>query len=105
MAEFVQNKPIETTDPTIEVTATPQKPFPPGRLTFSLVVVDNTGNESQPATFTVTVLDNARPTAILDAPGQVPVATNFTLDGRRSTDLGGGRIVKYRWTLTNVEPL
>lgn len=105
MPEFSPGQTIETNTPTIDVTATPQKPFPPGRLTFSLVVVDDSKNESLPVTVVVTVLDNQRPTAILTAPPQVPVGQAFTLDGRQSTDLGGGRIVSYRWTLVSQQPL
>jgi hypothetical protein len=105
MPEFVPGVPQETTTPTIEVVATPQKPFPPGKLTFSLVVVDDSGNESQASTVVVTVLDNQRPTAILTAPPQVPVGQGFALDGRQSVDVGGGRIVRYRWTLVSQQPL
>jgi hypothetical protein len=105
MPEFSPGQTIETDTPTIDVTATPQKPFPPGKLTFSLVVVDDSGNESLPSMVTVVVLDNARPTAVVTAPPQVPVGQAFNLDGRQSTDVGGGRIVRYRWTLVSQQPL
>lgn len=98
MAEFQINEPIQTEEPTIEVTITPGNLLAPGRHQFQLVVVDDSGNESVPDQVEVVVLDQERPTAILRAPGRVASGTSFTLDGRRSTDAGGGRIVSYVWT-------
>lgn len=98
MAEFQINEPIRTQEPTIEVTITTGNLLPPGRHQFQLVVVDDSGNESEPDQVVVMVLDQQRPTAILRAPVQVASGTSFPLDGRRSTDAGGGRIVSYVWT-------
>ncbi|HEX8244607.1 MAG TPA: hypothetical protein VF541_13970 [Longimicrobium sp.] len=101
MADFIPGQPIETKEPTIEVTLTPQKPLAVGPHLFQLVVIDNSGNESVPVTVTVNVVDTDKPTAILDAPARVPAGQAFTLDGRRSTDLGGGQVVRWRWTMVS----
>jgi hypothetical protein len=98
MPEFIIGKTIETTDPTIDVTVTAEKPLR-GKLSFQLVVVDDSGNVSKPSTVTVTILDDQLPTAVLTAPTTVPFGKGFALNGERSTDVGGGKIVKYQWTL------
>jgi hypothetical protein len=48
MAQFVTNQPIVTAEPDIEVTVNPQTPLPVGRNRFQLVVVDDSGNISEP---------------------------------------------------------
>ncbi len=98
MAEFQPNAPIETTDPTIEVTVTPAKPLPVGRKRFQLVVVDDSGNQSDPDVVEVIVRDAQKPTAVIDAPRLVDFGKSFQLSGTRSSDVGG-RVVKYVWTL------
>ncbi|HEX6042059.1 hypothetical protein [Longimicrobium sp.] len=102
MPTFADGVPIETTEPFITVDASAQNPFKVGKLIFSLVVVDDSGNESGQSTFTVNVIDSERPTAILTGPDKVPQTQSFKLDGSRSTDVGG-RIVRYRWTLVRRE--
>lgn len=95
------NQPIEgaAPDATLSVTVDPGQPLPIGRHTFQLEVVDDSGNRSAPDQVRVIVVDNQRPTAVIDAPSAVPFGTAFTLSGARSVDAGGGRIVKYIWTL------
>ena len=44
-------------------------------------------------------MDDRRPTAVVRAPETVPFGQPFELDGRRSTDLPPGKVVKYRWTM------
>ena len=95
MPEFATNVPIETAEPRIEVT----NALKPGRHRFRLVVVDDSGNESQPDLVDIIVLDRGAPTAVLDAPREVPFGQRFNLSGERSTDAGGGAIVRYIWTL------
>ena len=95
MAEFIINKTIETPESTIEVTVTADKPLPRGKLSFQLVVTDDSGNVSKPSTVIVTILDDQLPTAILTAPASVPFGKSFSLNGERSTDLGGGHFVPY----------
>lgn len=98
MATFADGQTIETTEPFIQVDGSPQSPLRVGKMTFTLVVVDDAGNESPQSTFTVNVYDSERPTAILTGPDRVPQAQPFRLDGSRSTDVGG-KIVRYKWTL------
>lgn len=100
MPTFTDGQTIETREPFITVDASPQAPLKPGKMTFQLVVVDDTGNESAPAMMTVFVVDSERPTAILVGPDKVPQAQAFRLDGSRSTDVGG-QIVRYKWTLVS----
>ena len=64
MATFVPGQDIRTPDPTIEVTVTPQSPLPPGRHRFQLVVIDDTGIQSEPSIAEVIVIDDQKPTAV-----------------------------------------
>lgn len=98
MPQFKPGEPIETEEPTVRVEVDPQRPLAPGRYTFQLVVVDDSGNESAPDSVTVIVRDTQRPTAVIEAPASVVFGESFALDGRRSSDVGG-QITTYRWTL------
>lgn len=98
MAEFIINKEIETEKPTVEVTLTPENALPPGNHRFSLVVVDDSGNKSTADVVTVFVADTGAPNARLNAPTTVDSGKSFELDGSKSFDAGGGRIVRYLWT-------
>ena len=66
MPEFKPNVPVVQTDPLVRVDVDKNKPLPPGRYRFELVVVDDAGNESEPAQIDVIVKDTQRPTAVLD---------------------------------------
>ena|SRR6185295_7600975 len=98
MATFVPGQDIRTPDPTIEVTVTPQSPLPPGRHRFQLVVIDDSGIQSEPSIAEVIVIDDQKPTAVLDAPRSVPFGKSFTLSGARSSDIAPGRVAAYVWT-------
>lgn len=98
MAEFIVNKEVETDQPSVEVTITANNALPLGRHRYRLVVVDDSGNTSVPDEVVVIVADADAPTAVLGAPSSVPVGNSFELDGRRSFDSGGGRIVRFVWT-------
>ncbi|WP_341679308.1 hypothetical protein [Niveibacterium sp. SC-1] len=98
MAEFAINTDIATDTPTIEVTLSVDRPLAIGRHRFRLVVVDDAGNASQPDEVVVIVADQGAPTAVLGAPSVVAFGTSFNLDGQRSFDTGGGRVVRYTWT-------
>lgn len=93
------NQPIEADDATLVVTADPDQPLPVGTHTFQLEVTDDSGNRSQPARFRLTVVDDQAPTAVITAPARVSFGAEFTLSGADSVDAGGGRIVRYVWTL------
>ena len=98
MADFVLNQDVNTDVPTIEVTITANNPLAVGRHRFRLVVVDDSGNTSAPDEADVIVADTSAPTAVLGVPGTVAFGTSFNLDGRKSFDAGGGKIVQFRWT-------
>jgi hypothetical protein len=98
MPEFLPGQPIATDVADIEVSVTPASPLPVGRHRFSLVVVDDSGNQSEPDVHEVIVRDATRPTAVLDGPREVPFGQSFQLNGRRSSDPPPGRIVRYQWT-------
>ena len=98
MPVFVVNTPIESTDPRIEVTVSANSPLRVGRHRFQLVVFDDSGNQSLADAVEVRVFDGDRPTAVLQGPEQVAFAQSFPLTGERSTDVGGGRIVRYVFT-------
>jgi hypothetical protein len=99
MATFEVGKEISTDESFISVDATAENPLPKGQHTFSLVVVDDDGLQSDPLTVEIVVRDDRKPTAVLIAPQTVPFAQAFKLDGSRSSDLPPGKVVKYVWTL------
>jgi hypothetical protein len=103
LAVFKTGTPITTdaTQPTIQVDIDPNAPLAPGNHVFQLVVVDDRGNKSQPATVTVVVKDNLRPTAVLTAPATVDFGSSFTLDGRNSSELPPGKLKSFIWTLVS----
>jgi hypothetical protein len=97
MAKFITGQEIKTDTPSIEVTVDKTKPLSPGRHRFQLIVEDDAGNISSPSVVDVVVIDNTRPTAVLEAPATVPFGTSFNLSGERSFDLPPGKIKSYRW--------
>ena len=98
MAQFIANQTIETPESEIEVTVNPQTPLPVGRNRFQLVVVDDSGNVSEPDVVEVIVKDASKPTAVLQAPREVNFGQSFQLTGKQSFDIGG-KIIRYSWTL------
>jgi len=98
MAEFAINTDIATDTPTIEVTLSADRPLPLGRHRFRLIVVDDAGNKSAADEVVVIIADQGAPTAVLGAPAVVAFGSSFNLDGQRSFDVGGGRVVRYVWT-------
>lgn len=99
MATFVIGTPIETNEPGIEVTVDANNPLPVGRHRFQLAVADDSGNVSLPDIVEVIVRDSINPTAVLVAPPQVEFGATFKLDGRKSSDVAPGKVVKYVWTM------
>jgi hypothetical protein len=103
MAEFKLNTPIETSDPTIEVTVSTTDPLPIGPVRFQLVVFDEQNNPSIPAFLEVTIRDTQLPTAVLDGPREgVEFGQSFSLSGERSSDVEPGKIVRYEWTMVPI---
>ena len=100
MAQFLPGQAISTEEPAVEVTVNPENPtLAPGRHSFQLVVVDDSGNVSLPDVVEVIVRDTVLPTAVLEAPKTVQPGQSFFLNGKRSSDVAPGRVVKYEWTL------
>ena len=107
MPAFKPNQPVVQREPVVRVDVTRDAPLPLGANRFRLVVVDEAGNESEPVFLDVVVRDADKPTAVLDivdANGRrvepvVGAGQSFILSGARSSDVGGGRIAEYRFTL------
>ncbi|AUX37461.1 MULTISPECIES: hypothetical protein [Sorangium] len=110
MANFEQNKPIETVENHVEITPTNGRLLQPGLHVFQLVVEDQAGNRSAPASIEVIIRDTTAPTAVLrlvvpqkENPDAWPEAGKpFELSAEGSSDFGGGPIVKYIWTLVSA---
>jgi hypothetical protein len=93
--------------PTLDVEVNPSNPLPIGAHRFQLVVVDDTGNVSEPAVLEVIVRDTEKPTAVLDVVDAnnkvlgttVPFGKGFRLSGLRSTDNPPGKVVTWKFTL------
>jgi hypothetical protein len=99
MSTFVVGTPVETEESTVEVTVDPANPLTVGKHVFQLVVEDDSGNQSQPSTVEVIVKDSQAPTAVIKAPTQVEFGQTFSLDGRGSSDIPPGKVVKFTWTM------
>jgi hypothetical protein len=105
--EEIKASPIKTDDATLTIQM-PNEKLKIGSHTFQLQVADDSGNVSVPAKVMVVVADTQAPTAVLivrDEQGRIPegnrisFGSGFVLDGRKSVDIGGGKIVSYTWTL------
>lgn len=95
------NEPIEAAAPdaTLVISIDATAPLKVGAYTFQLEVMDDSGNRSKPVQARLFIADVTAPTAIISAPRTVPFNTDFTLSGIESTDVGGGTIGRYIWTL------
>jgi hypothetical protein len=90
------NPTTHTTAPTSNVSVT--VPNTTGQVTFSLVVTDNLGAKSQPATVTVTI--QGEPVArITAAPNPVAAGAPIQLSGANSQSAGTGSIATYTFSL------
>ena len=112
MAKFVPgtDTSVKSDEPKLDIAVDAAHPLAVGKNVFSLVVTDDSGNDSAPASVTIIVTDTQRPTAVvdfLDAAGVrnpapqvvVPFGTKFSLTGERSSDVGG-KVKAFNWTLT-----
>ena len=91
--------PVRTIDPTRTFTG-----LAPGRHMVTLVVTDDSGNESSPVTAEVVVRDTSAPTAVLDLPATAAAGSPVVADASRSTDVGG-QVVSYTFTLDGGSPV
>ena len=100
---------VKSDEPSLDVVASANAPLKPGKHVFQLVVTDDSGNDSDTASVTIIVIDQDRPTAVvdlIDATGgrisepevKVPFGKPFQLTGDRSTDVGGS-VKVWNWTL------
>jgi hypothetical protein len=109
MPEFKPNQPIVQKDPAVRVDVSAAAPLPLGANRFRLIVVDDAGNESEPAFLDVLVRDAVKPTAVLDVVNVdgkridpvVPQGQSFILSGVRSSDVAPGKVAEYRFTLVD----
>jgi hypothetical protein len=102
MANFTIGTKVTTAENTISVDVTADAPLPPGVHHFQLVVIDDAGNESDPAVAQIVIKDSTKPTAVLAiAPTQVDPGVSFRLDGTRSSDVLPGKVVQYIWTMVD----
>jgi hypothetical protein len=92
------NQSIKSSDDSLLINHNEAGALRPGVYEFQLVVTDDSGNASAPTVSKVIVIDDKRPTAVLDAPTTVGFADNITLSAKRSVDIGG-KIASYEWTL------
>jgi hypothetical protein len=107
MAEFKPKVPVVQADPVVTVDVKPGNPLPVGPLTFQLIVVDDSGNESAPTMINVIVRDTDRPTAVLEMVDRVgnrvepvvSVGQSFILSAAKSSDLPPGKVKEYRFML------
>jgi len=100
MANFQIGTHLSTNENSVEVTVAAAAPIVPGVHHFQLVVVDDSGNHSDPATVAVVVKDSVKPTAVITAaPSQVEPGQSFRLDGSKSSDVPPGKIVSFIWTM------
>ena len=95
------NEPIEAAAPdaTLVIVIDATNPLKVGSYTFQLEVMDDSGNRSKPVQARLFIQDEQAPTAIISAPRSVPFNTDFTLSGVESSDVGGGTISRFIWTL------
>lgn len=100
-SDLVVNQEISAASPdsSLTIQVNQSSPLSTGTYQFQLVVTDDSGNNSQPTTVNIVVIDDQAPTAIIDAPERVGFGKEITLSGKRSTDTGGGTITKFIWTL------
>jgi hypothetical protein len=105
--EEIRGNPIKTNDATLTITM-PNEKLKVGSHTFQLQVEDNSGNVSTPAQVMLIVVDTQAPTAVLilndveNRPlvnNSISVGQGFILNGKKSLDVGGGKITSYTWTL------
>jgi hypothetical protein len=99
---LVPGTPQTTTDPTLSADLGQDSLQPGSVLHFSLVVVDDLGNTSQPALLDVTV--QALPVASLaGTPTVISIASEtITLEGTASTP--AANIKQYTWQLVSITP-
>jgi len=90
----IQAGPQNTTDPQLVVVADTAGPLKPGKYTFTLVVTDDLGQTSAPATFGVEV--RTAPVVKLTGPAVVALNQDITLN---ATVQSTGTIKTFTWSV------
>ena len=107
-AELRTTREVATADESLSIVVDKTDPIPVGAVTLQLVVIDNSGNKSQPAQVKLIIRDTTAPTAVLtavDVNGRplrdnvLEAGAGFILSGKGSIDLPPGKIEKFVWTL------
>lgn len=95
------NAPIEAAAPdsSLVIVMDATNPMKVGGYTFQLEVLDDSGNRSKPFQVRLVIADTQAPTAVIGGPKSVPFGTDFILSGADSSDVGGGVVARYVWTL------
>jgi len=90
------NPSVTTPSPSVTVSV----PATSGPVTFQLVVTDNLGNQSAPATITIEI--QPAPVALLStSTPSVRAGSPIELSGVSSTAAAPGTIISYRYTLVS----
>ena len=98
MPVFNIGETLTTEEPTVDA-----EELPVGDHVFDLVVEDDRGLRSDPATVRVSVR-STRPTARLSGPPDaVELGNNATLDGRESSAVEPAALRTFDWTLVSSE--
>ena len=97
-SDLAVNQPIVASDSLLTIEVDASNPLAVGSYEFQLVVTDDSGNNSNPASVRIIVADDQAPTAVIDAPDRVGFGQNFSLSAKNSVDIGG-EITRYEWTL------
>lgn len=102
-SDLVVNQQITVASPDalLSIDVDSQNPLAVGTYQFQLVVVDDSGNNSNPATVRVIIVDDQKPTAVIDSPTRVGFGQDFALSAKRSIDIGG-ELSKFEWTLIST---
>ena len=107
--EEIQAAPVKTDDAQLTLDLSGRR-LKVGSHDFTLQVEDDSGNVSVPITIKVVIVDSTAPTAVavvrtsrgeLAEANRVDFGASFILDASKSVDAGGGRIVRYNWTLVD----
>jgi hypothetical protein len=96
--------PVQTTEPILVVDIDPAAPMLSGKYTFQLVVRDSDGAVSDATNVTVVVLDNIKPTAVIDGPPvqQAAFGAPFQLTAKGSHANAPAQLREFTWTLLGV---
>lgn len=87
--------------PNVVVDVDPAAPLLSGKYVFQLTVTDSDHAVSNPTTVTVVVLDNVKPTAVIDQGSTltVPFGQRFTLTANGSHVNPPAQFSTFSWTL------